>query len=307
MTPPPLHVSIIGAPCDLGANIRGAALGPACLRNAGIQTELESLGIRVTDQGNVAVPQLQDVPAQDQAQKFRDTILEVNQRIYNQCQQALSANRQPLLLGGDHSNAIGSIAAIADCCAAQGKKLGCIWFDAHADLNTPESSPSGNIHGMPLAILLGHGDAQYTSLGQRKPKLQPECTTLIGLRSVDAAEKQMCRSSGIRAFTMRDVDEQGMGKLIQQTLKDFAQQQVDWIHVSFDLDALDPLHAPGVSTTEPGGISLRESHLALEMLAETQQGYSFDLVELNPTRDLHQSTAKLGIQLVCSFFGKSIL
>lgn len=300
-------VAIIGAPSDLGANIRGTCLGPDTLRLAGLAQSLNQSGLEVVDHGNVEVPIREQLSSQEADSKFRHSIFKTCEKIYDKTLKALQENQRPLLIGGDHSLAVGSISAVSHHCQQQGRKLGCIWFDAHADINTPASSPSGNIHGMPVSMLLGSGHQEYRELGHQEPKLDPSRLALVGLRSIDSEEKTLCRNAKLHAFTMREVDSLGMKAVLDQILTEFKNQGVDWIHASFDIDALDPICAPAVSTPVSGGLTARESRLALEMLAETQIAHSMDLVELNPVHEQNLKTAQLSIELACSFFGYSIL
>ena len=300
-------VAIIGAPSDLGANIRGTCLGPDTLRLAGLTHSLQDMGLKITDYGNVTVPIREQLCEKEAESKYRHSIFKTCEQIYAQTTKALQENQRPLLIGGDHSLAVGSISAISHHCQQQGYKLGCIWFDAHADINTPTSSPSGNIHGMPVSMLLGSGHREYTELGHHKPKLDPNCLSLVGLRSVDPEEKKLCKDAQVQAFSMRELDSLSIKTVMEKILHRFQKQGVNWIHTSFDIDALDPIYAPAVSTPVTGGLTARESRLALEMLAETQIAHSMDLVELNPVHEQNLQTARLSIELTCSLFGHTIL
>lgn len=296
-------LTLIGAPTDVGASVLGASLGPDALRIAGIAQALRARGLDVLDSGNLAGP---PNPQQAPQGGFRH-LAEVttwNQAVFAAVGAALAAGRLPLLMGGDHCLAIGSISAVAQHCRAQGKRLKVLWFDAHADANTPDSSPSGNLHGMPVACLLGHGPVGLTQLGGATA-LVPGQISLMGVRSVDAAEKRFVNALNIEVYDMRYIDEVGVRSVMAQALKG-----VDChthLHVSFDLDCLDPAIAPGVSTAVRGGPTYRETQLFMEMLADCGQLGSLDLVELNPARDVRNQTAELAVDLVESLFGKSTL
>ncbi|MBP6217037.1 MAG: arginase [Oligoflexales bacterium] len=290
-------VEILGVPLDQGANMLGASLGPAAVRISGLQQQIESLGLTVIDNGDIGIFD------PDRFVTVFKTCEALAERVYA----ALNSQYTPLILGGDHSIAIGSISGASSWAREKKLKMGLIWFDAHADINTPESSPSGNIHGMPLAALLGNGYQELTNLEFAGPKLDPSCVALIGLRAVDEEEKNLCRKAGIHYYTMRDIDERGMSSIIQNTLALFEENKVDRLHVSLDVDSIDPDFAPGVSTPVPGGITYREMHLALEAIADTQKLLSMDLVELNPLRDVQGQTIKLAIELILSALGKVIM
>lgn len=301
MTTPCL--TLIGAPTDVGASVLGASMGPDALRIAGLASALRARGLDVADRGNLSGP---PNPQQGVQDGFRH-LIEVtawNQAVFDAVSDALAAGRLPLLLGGDHCLAIGSISAVAQHCRLQGKRLQVLWIDAHADANTPDTTPSGNLHGMPVACLMGHGPTSLTELGgavaQQTAQLQ-----LIGVRSVDAAEKRFVHALGIAVHDMRTIDEVGMHSVVKQAL-----QGVDsdtHLHLSFDIDSLDPDIAPGVSTAVRGGLTYREIQLCMEMLADCGQLGSVDLMELNPARDVRNQTAELVVDLIESLFGKSTL
>lgn len=301
MTPP--AITLIGAPTDIGASVLGASMGPDALRIAGMAQALRARGLDVIDQGNLAGPPNPQQLAQD---GFRH-LIEVtawNQAVFAAVGAALADGRLPLLLGGDHCLAIGSISAVAQHCRQQGKRLKVLWLDAHADANTPTTSPSGNLHGMPVACLLGHGPSSLTELGGAIA-LQPAQIHLIGVRSVDAAEKRFVNALGIEVYDMRYIDEMGVRKTVEQALLGIDGDT--HLHLSFDMDGLDPDIAPGVSTPVRGGPSYRETQLLMEMLADCGQLGSVDLMELNPARDVRNQTAELAVDLLESLFGKSTL
>jgi len=299
-----LKVSLIGAPTDVGAGARGASMGPEALRVAGLVEALRALGADVQDAGNLAGPPNPGLPP---VQGFRH-LAEVtawNQAVHAATLAVLQAGRLPLLMGGDHCLAIGSISAVARHCSARGRRLKVLWFDAHADANTPASSPSGNLHGMPVACLLGHGPAQLTQLAGAAAALQAQQITLVGVRSVDATEKSFVNTLGIEVYDMRSIDELGMRAVMQAALADVDENT--HLHLSFDMDGLDPTIAPGVGTPVRGGPTYRETQLFMEMLADSGALGSVDIMELNPALDLRNPTAELAVDLLESLFGKSTL
>ena len=298
-----LPITLIGAPTDVGASVLGASIGPDALRVAGLAQALRARGLEVLDAGNLHGP---SNPQQAPVDGFRH-LMEVtawNQAVFAAVRDVLAAGRLPLLMGGDHCLAVGSISAVAQHCRAQGKRLKVLWFDAHADANTPGTSPSGNLHGMPVACLLGHGPEGLTQLGDATA-LQPGQISLIGVRSVDAAEKRFVNALGIEVYDMRYIDEVGARCVMQQALHGVDADT--HLHVSFDMDCLDPAIAPGVSTAVPGGPTYRETQLFMEMLADCGALGSLDLMELNPARDIRNQTAELAVDLLESLFGKSTL
>ena len=299
-------VDIIGVPTDLGANIRGAIMGPSAIRICHIKEKIEKLGIEVKDQGDITIPVRESLSTDAAQEKYLSAIHDLCARLEKEVFDSLSRGSIPLTLGGDHSLAIGSISGVSRYYAEQQKDIGLLWVDAHGDINTPESSPSGNIHGMPLAALLGEGHSRLTSIGSSDPKIKPENVVLMGIRTIDGKERDMLRDSGIRYYTMREIDERGMYTVMQEALG-ILNKCSGGIHLSFDIDAMDPLHAPGVSTPESGGLSLREAHLVLEMLADTKKLKSMDFVELNPFNDISHKTSILCVDLVLSALGKSIV
>jgi len=300
-------VEVVGVPMDLGANIRGANLGPAAIRIAKLHESIKVIGYDVFDEGDIHVPVRETISSQDAKQKYLKVIEEISQKVSARCYQAMDAGRIPLTLGGDHSAAIGSISGVSQWYAEKKKQnIGCIWVDAHADMNTPGSSPSGNIHGMPLSVLLGSGFDSLVSVGGEGRSLKPENTVLIGIRSIDSEEARLCRESGIHYYSMRDIDEKGMVSVIREAMG-FAGDSTAGIHLSFDLDGVDPIYAPGVSTPVTGGLSYREAHLMLEMLAESGKLTSMDFVELNPMTDQNHKSAYLMVEFIQSALGKSII
>jgi arginase len=297
-------VSLIGVPTDIGASTVGCRLGPQAMRVAGITGALEAFGCEVRDCGDLSGP---DNPVEPPVNGYRHLpqVIEWNRGVFAAVSAELADGRLPIMLGGDHCLAIGSITAVADHCRRNGKKLRVIWVDAHADFNTAQLTPSGNIHGMPVACLTGHGPDELTHMGAHHPAMAADEIRQIGLRSVDAGEKTFLHEQGVQVFDMRYLDEIGMRQTMEQAL-----DGVDGnthVHLSLDLDFVDPSIAPGVGTPVQGGPTYREAHLCMEMLADTGRLGSIDLVELNPALDLRNTTAQLAVDLVESLFGKSTL
>jgi len=298
------QLRLIGAPTDIGAGRRGASMGPEALRVANLQQALQQHGLDVTDGGDLSGPAN---PQQGPVDGFRhlEQVVAWNRSVHEAVHTTLQQGQLPVLLGGDHALAIGSIAAVAQYCREQGKKLLVLWLDAHADANTNTSTPTGNIHGMPVTSLLGIGPDQLTSIGGKVPALQPDAIRQIGIRSVDREEKQHLRELGLRVYDMRHIDEHGMRVTMEQALSGIDADT--HLHVSFDIDFLDPAVAPGVGTAVPGGPTYRETQLCMEMIADTGRLASLDVMELNPACDVRNQTAELVVELVESLFGKSTL
>jgi arginase len=297
-------VALIGAPTDVGASRRGASMGPEALRVARLAAMLESQGRRVHDRGNVAGPHN---PEAEPIGGFRH-LAEVtawNTNVHDAVFAELEAERLPILLGGDHSLAIGSLSAVARHCRAQRRPLRVLWLDAHADFNTHALTPSGNLHGMPVACLTGHGPAALTTLAGFSPALAAETIRQVGIRSVDEGEKRLVHDVGLEVFDMRFIDEQGMRRTVERALAGL--EAGTHLHVSFDVDFLDPDIAPGVATTVPGGPTYREAQLCMEMIADTGLLASLDIMELNPALDVRNRTAEVTVELIGSLFGKSTL
>jgi arginase len=296
-------IHLIGAPTDIGASVRGAGLGPDALRVAGLPQALRDRQLHVIDSGNLAGPANPWEPPRDGFRHLPEVIA-WNRSIYTAVNDALTAGQLPVLLGGDHCLAIGSISAVARHCKAAGKQLRVLWFDAHADTNTAHITPSGNIHGMPVACLLGHGPEALTHLGG-EVALQASDLRQIGVRSVDAGERAFVTELGFEVFDMRYIDEFGMRATMERALE--GTDSNTHLHVSFDMDCMDPEIAPGVGTAVRGGPTYRETQLCMEMIADTGLLGSLDLVELNPALDLRNQTAELAVDLIESLFGKSTL
>ncbi len=297
-------VALIGAPTDVGAGARGASMGPEALRVANLQAVLEGQGLTVLDRGNLAGPPNPWQPPVD-GYRHLPEVVAWNQLVHEAVLAELGLQRLPILLGGDHSLAIGSISAVARYCRETGRKLRVLWFDAHADFNTHVLTPSGNVHGMPVACLCGHGPAELVTLGGHVPAMQPEQLRQIGIRSVDAGEKRLVHEVGIEVFDMRYIDEMGIRHTLEQAL--FGVDDDTHLHVSLDVDFLDPVIAPGVGTTVSGGPTYREAQLCMEMIADTGKLASLDVVELNPAFDVRNRTAEVAVDLIGSLFGKSTL
>ncbi len=298
------QLELIGAPTDIGASVRGAGMGPDALRVADIAGTLARMGFEVVDTGNLHGPA---TPWADPTNGLRhlDGVIAWNRAVYDAVDQALGAGRLPILLGGDHSLGVGSISAVAWHVRARRQKLRVLWLDAHADVNTETTSPSGNIHGMPVACLLGHGPAALTGWSGEPAALAPDAIRFIGIRSVDADEKAAIRELGLHVFDMRHIDENGMRTTMTEALQDIDDDT--HLHVSFDLDCLDPDYAPGVGTGVRGGPTWREMQLCMEMIADTGRLGSLDVVELNPALDVRNRTAEVAVELIESLFGRSTL
>ena len=299
-------VTLIGVPLDLGAGRRGVDMGPSAFRLADIHQTVRDLGYDVIDAGDVEVAVRETRDPGDPRMKYLAEIRATCEALRDRVGEALAAGARPVVLGGDHSIAMGTIAGVSRFHRERGRKIGLIWFDAHGDMNTAETSPSGNIHGMPLAVALGIGEASLTGLSGASPMVDGARAAVVGLRDVDIAERAKIKASGIGAFTMRDIDERGMRTVMEEAIKR-ATSGTEGIHVSFDLDGMDPDFAPGVGTPSPGGISFREAHLAMEMLADTEMVISAELVEVNPILDQSNRTASLAVNLLASLLGKKIL
>lgn len=299
-------VSIIGVPSDLGANMRGANIGPSAIRIAGLHEKLKMLGCSVEERGDIQIPLREMLSSSEVASKHKNAIISLCEKVALEVYNSMKTGRKPIVLGGDHSIGIGTISGASRFAKEQNGQLGLIWVDAHADMNTPQTTHTGNIHGMPLSVLLGQGFPELVGLGGFSPKVLPQNVALIGIRTLDSDEKEICRKSGIRYFTMREIDERGMHAVMKEALTVVNNGTVGF-HVSFDIDGIDPLYAPGVSTPVTGGISYREAHLILEMMADTGKLLSMEFVELNPMRDIEHKTAGLVVDLIQSALGKSIV
>ena len=300
----PVHV--IGVPLELGGARRGVDMGPSAFRIAGLGEQIARLGRTVVDKGNLLSPVAETEDAIDASKKYIRQIAAVCRTLYDTCLQSLDAGALPLVLGGDHSVAAGSIAASADWVRrTTGQPLGVIWVDAHGDMNTPQTTTSGNVHGMPLAALLGGEPHELSSIGAT-PSIQAERTVLVGVRNLDEEEKEQIRTSGVHVFTMKDVDRHGIATVAERAIA-LASTGTGGIHVSFDLDVCDPTVAPGVGTPVKGGLDYRESHMIMELVADSQRLVALDMVEVNPTLDVRNLTAAFAAELALSALGKRIL
>ena len=291
---------------DLGAGRRGVDMGPSALRVAGLNEKLQKLGYDVEDWGNVIVDQPESLPTGPEHARYLPQIAHTCERLAQLVEKAADNGRCPLVLGGDHSIAIGTLAGLSRHFHKKSQRLGLIWIDAHADMNTPESSPSGNVHGMPLACAIGQGPKQLTHLAGYAPSIDAKNVAIVGLRSVDEVERLNVRGMGVHPFTMRDIDERGMRNVIAEAIG-YASDGTAGFHLSFDMDAVDPSEAPGVGTPVPGGITYREAHLAVEIICDSGRMTSMEIVEVNPVLDIANRTALLAVELVTSAMGKRIL
>ena len=301
-----MKIRILGVPLDMGASRRGVDMGPSALRIAQIGTRLRELGHTVDDGGNLLVPDRSSLQGMRSPLDYLPTITEVCEELARRTADAVREGCAPLVLGGDHSLAAGSVAGVATALAERQQRLGLIWLDAHGDLNTPQSSLTGNVHGMPVAHLLGHGDRRLAGIAVPSPAVRPEHVVFVGVRDLDPAEREHARSFGVHVFTMRDIDERGLRSVMEDALL-LAGAGTDGIHVSCDVDWVDPREAPGVGTPVRGGATYREAHLAVEMIADSGKLVAMDVVEVNPVLDELNRTAELAVGLVGSAFGQRIL
>jgi arginase len=299
-------VQIIGVSLDLGGNRRGVDMGPSALRIAGLGERLAAMGVPVVDAGDLVAPIPETKSSGDPHKKYIREISRVCEKLYRTSLAALEKGTLPLVLGGDHSLGAGSVAASADYLRRSGKPVGLLWVDAHGDMNTPGTSQSGNVHGMPLAALLGPEPAELSRIGGFSPKVLPSHTVLIGIRNLDDREKERIRDAGVHVFTMKDIDRSGIAAVMEQALA-IAGTDTGGIHVSFDLDVCDPTIAPGVGTPVKGGLDYREAHMVMEMVADSGLLRALDLVEVNPILDDRNTTAILGVELALSALGQKII
>ncbi|HXK01569.1 MAG TPA: arginase [Verrucomicrobiae bacterium] len=300
------RIAIIGAPLDLGQDRRGVDMGPSAVRVANLHARLARLGYEVEDWGNIPVEQKESCPEGDASAKYLTQIAEACEKLAARVDDALERSTLPLVLGGDHSVAVGTVTGVGGHFRKRSERIGLIWLDAHADMNTPDTSPSGNVHGMPLACIAGMGPALLSGLAGYRPKVDPRNTVIVGLRDVDDLEKPHVRDSGVRAFTMRDIDERGMRSVMEQAIG-IASDGTAGFHLSLDMDCVDPVHAPGVGTPVRGGVTYREAHLAMEMICDSRLMLALEVVEVNPVIDERNRTAELAVELVMSGLGKRIL
>ncbi len=301
-----MAVTILGFPMDLGAGRRGVDMGPSALRIAGLPQRLERLGFDVQDLGDVPIKVAEVQAVEDPRARYLPEIARATTQLAHQVYDILRQGRMPVLLGGDHSMSIGSLAGIAKYCREQGKSFGVLWIDAHPDMNTPETTPSGNIHGMPMAVSMGYGAQPLTHLLGFAPKVDPANVVFVGLRSIDPGERELIRRLQIRAYTMYEIDRDGIFSVVTHAI-DYLINRIDFLHVSFDLDSVDPAVAPGVGTPVAGGLSYREAHFLMERLAETRKVRSLEVVEVNPILDVHNRSAEFAVGAVASCLGERIL
>jgi len=299
------RVKIIGVPMDLGAGRRGVDMGPSAIRIAGLNSSISLLGYEVTDAGNVHVHPPEAIAELNPRARYLPQIASASEELAALVEAGLDNGELPVVLGGDHSIAIGSAAGVASIYRKRKHHIGIVWLDAHADSNTPETTPSGNIHGMPLAALLGYGLKELTHVAGFAPKVLPENTAVIGARSVDPGERELLRSLGVRVFTMSELDERGMGEVIAEAIE-VASLNTIGFQVTMDMDFIDPFYAPGVGTPERGGATYREGHLAMEKLSESGRVLAVELTEVNPVYDTANQTAQLAVEMILSALGKKI-
>ena len=297
-----MHVRVIGVPMDLGADRRGVDIGASAIRYAGLNDQLRHLNYEVHDVGNIVVPQPESQPIGSAHLKYLEPILKVSEELADAVTSALVAKEFPLILGGDHSIGLGSITGVTRV----HKDISVIWIDAHADFNTEDTTPSGNIHGMILAALAGIGNSRLTGIGGWAPKLDPQKIIIVGARELDFGERELLRSHHVHVFTMSDIDQRGISNVMSEALF-LAEKASDGIHLSLDMDALDPVHAPGVGTPVRGGLTYREAHMIMELIADSGRLIGMDVVEVNPILDRENTTALLAVELVMSALGKKII
>ncbi|MBN8732507.1 MAG: arginase [Acidobacteria bacterium] len=300
------QIAVIGAPLDLGAGRRGVDMGPSAIRVAHLDARLAALGYEVHDLGNVEVDQAESRPIGRENARYLHEITATCRRLAKAVEGALAKGQFPLVLGGDHSVAAGTVAGVAKHFRRSKERIGLIWVDAHADMNTPDTSPSGNVHGMPLASCIGTGPDELVKLAGFSPKVRAENVALVGIRDVDQLEKPHIKASGVRAFTMREIDERGLLHVMNEAIR-IASDGTAGFHLSFDMDGVDPDEAPGVGTPVRGGITYREAHLALELVCDSRRMLSLEVVEVNPVLDVANRTAELAVELMLSAMGKRIL
>jgi arginase len=299
-------VHVLGVPMDLGSGRRGVDMGPSAIRIAGLDDRLVELGHKVVDEGDIVIKNMEELKVGDPHARYLSEISRAAGILAKKIDRIMTLGHFPLVLGGDHSIAVGTVSGISAFAHSKGKKVGLLWVDAHGDINTPETSPSGNVHGMPLAALLGFGAPELTGVGGALPKLDPSNVALIGIRSLDTGEKKRLKETGVQVHTMSDIDRHGVHSVMQKALAR-VRNGTDYVHVSFDLDAVDPAVAPGVGTPVKGGLDYREAHLVMEIIADAGVMTSLELVEVNPILDQGNASASFAVELVQSGFGKKIL
>jgi arginase len=301
-----MNIHLLGVPMDLGSGRRGVDMGPSAIRIAGLADRLKDLGNKVVDEGDLDIKNMEELRVGDIKARYLKEITRASKLLSQKVERIVSRKGFPLVLGGDHSIAVGTISGIAAYCKRKRKKLGVLWVDAHGDINTPSTSPSGNIHGMPLAAVLGLGPRDLADLGGRQRKVDPANVALVGIRSLDDGEKRHLKQTGAHVFTMPDIDRQGIHRVMKKALSRVT-DGTDFMHVSLDLDAVDPTIAPGVGTPVKGGLDYREAHLIMELISESRAMTSLEIVEVNPILDENNTSAEFAVELVQSAFGKKIL
>ncbi len=299
-------IGIISVSMDLGAGRRGVDMGPSAVRIAGLGDALEALGVRVREMGTVTASGPESAAEGEARTRYLAEIAEVSGKTYGLVRTTLEEGFRPLILGGDHSVSIGTVTAVADHYRREGRGIGLVWVDAHADMNTPATTPSGNIHGMVLSVLVGHGPPELVGLGEASPAVSPENVCILGVREIDPPERELVKKSGMRVFTMTEIDERGMSACVDEALARAGAGTAGY-HLSFDLDGIDPMEAPGVGTPVPGGLTYREAHLLCEKVFRSRNLLSLEAVEINPVLDLGNQTARLAVELMGSALGKRIL
>lgn len=299
-------INVLGVPMDLGSGRRGVDMGPSAIRIAGLNERLRELGNRVVDEGDLDIKNMEEIRVGEMKARYLKEIARASKVLSGKVEKFMMRGHFPLVLGGDHSIAVGTISGIAAFCKRKRKKLGILWIDAHGDINTPATSPTGNIHGMPLAAVLGLGPKDLANVGGSYKKIDPVNVALVGIRSLDDGEKKHLKQTGVNVFTMPDIDRQGIHRIMKKALARVS-DGTDYVHVSFDLDAVDPTVAPGVGTPVKGGFDYREAHLIMEFIYDSKVMTSLEIVEVNPILDEHNSSAEFAVELVQSAFGKQIL
>jgi arginase len=301
-----LIVHILGVPMDLGSGRRGVDMGPSAIRIAGLDQRLRELGHKVVDDGDIVIKNMEELKVGNERARYLGEIARASGVIARKVERIIGLGHFPLVLGGDHSIAVGTVSGIAAFARRENRRVGVLWIDAHGDINTPETSPSGNIHGMPLAALLGYGASELTEIGGWTPKVDAANVALVGIRSLDSGEKKRLKETGVQVHTMSEIDRHGVHQVMKKAIARVT-DGTDFVHVSFDLDAIDPAVAPGVGTPVKGGLDYREAHLIMEVIADSGIMTSMEIVEANPILDQHNASAEFAVELIQSAFGKKIL
>ncbi len=301
-----MNIHLLGAPMDLGSGRRGVDMGPSAIRIAGIAEHLKEQGMKIVDDGDIDIRNMEELKVGDVKARYLKEITRASRILCAKVEKIMEHGNFPLILGGDHSIAVGTISGVGNYCKRKRKSMGVLWIDAHGDINTPATSPSGNIHGMPLAAVLGLGPSELAVIGGSFRKVNPKNIALVGVRSLDEGEKKHLKKLGVNVFTMSDIDRQGIHRVMKKALAKVT-DGTQYLHVSFDLDAVDPTISPGVGTPVKGGLDYREAHLIMEFIADSGLMTSLEMVEVNPILDEHNTSAEFAVELVQSAFGKKIL